>query len=59
MPEHALTETIRRTATDLAGAPMETEEIERLAPRLAALLAALQALDAMELEGVEPAFAAD
>jgi hypothetical protein len=59
MPEHALTETIRRTAADLAGAPMDAEEIEHLAPRLADLLGALRALEEMGLEGVEPAFTED
>jgi hypothetical protein len=59
MPEPALSETIRRTAADLAEAPLSPAEIERLAPRLADLLAALRALDEMGLEGVEPLFTGD
>lgn len=59
MSEHALTETIRRTAADLADAPLETPEIERLAPRLADLISALRALDEMGLAGEEPAFTED
>ena len=59
MTDHALTETIRRAAADLADAPLEPAEIARLAPALATLLAAIRALDEIGLEGAEPAFTGD
>jgi hypothetical protein len=55
MPEHELTETIARVATELAAAELDAAEAARLAPRLADLLAGLRALDELHLAQAEPA----
>jgi Asp-tRNA(Asn)/Glu-tRNA(Gln) amidotransferase C subunit len=55
MSEHDLTETITHVTAELAAAPLTPAEAARLAPRLADLLAALRALDELDLAGVEPA----
>jgi Asp-tRNA(Asn)/Glu-tRNA(Gln) amidotransferase C subunit len=48
-------ETIRRMAAEMAGLQFTEEEIEQLAPQVAALLADLSQLDALDLSQVEPA----
>lgn len=56
MAQHELTETVARVSAELTAAPLDRAAAARLAPRLADLLAGLRALDALDLEGVEPIF---
>lgn len=48
-------DTIRQVAAEMAGIQFTDEELEQLAPQMAALLADLSALEVLDLSQVEPA----
>jgi Asp-tRNA(Asn)/Glu-tRNA(Gln) amidotransferase C subunit len=48
-------ETLRRVAAEMAGIQFTDEELEQLAPQVAALLADLSTLEELDLSQVEPA----
>lgn len=54
-PDTASQETLRRLAADMAGIQLSAEELEQLAPQMAALLADLRTLEELDLSHVEPA----
>jgi len=48
-------ETLRRVVAEMAGIQFTEEELEQLAPQVAALLADLSTLEELDLSQVEPA----
>jgi Asp-tRNA(Asn)/Glu-tRNA(Gln) amidotransferase C subunit len=48
-------ETLRRMAAEMAGIQFTEEELEQLAPQVAALLADLSTLEELDLSQAEPA----